>query len=248
MEITEYHRCDEDLDWHGLYTSDARYKKYIHPDSSAHPASKKMQKEKNCVECGKSFMPSHRGQKAYQKAMYCSRSCSQKAIANKLWKEGKGNGFKIGHPRFLKYHSASTKRKLSEMFKGKHLSPQTEFKEGHKSYSFKGMHSSKGIQKLISIHHGKKNPMYGSSMDARQKKILQEGMLRKYGFKTPKGLRGLPWIDYQLNAEMFKGMPIELRSEHLTHQTERNRIMRLIPKKEPIGVVKYKGHKVEIYD
>ena len=32
------HACSEGLDWHGLYNSDAKYKKFVHPDSNAHPA------------------------------------------------------------------------------------------------------------------------------------------------------------------------------------------------------------------
>lgn len=38
MDLTKYHTCESPLEWHGLYGSDAKYRKYVSPESFAHPA------------------------------------------------------------------------------------------------------------------------------------------------------------------------------------------------------------------
>lgn len=89
-------------------------------------------KKKNCRCCNRLFMPSHRGQKNFLKAKFCSRHCQAKANMLRKWREGTAKGFKTGHPIYLLHHSFKTIQKLKRMFKGKHHSLATEFKKGHK--------------------------------------------------------------------------------------------------------------------
>jgi len=42
FDITRFHSCDEPLYWTGCYASDRQFKKFIHPDTFAHPAKASM--------------------------------------------------------------------------------------------------------------------------------------------------------------------------------------------------------------
>jgi hypothetical protein len=180
--------------------------------------------QKTCT-CGKEFIATR------QSRNYCSRSCSAKAVATRLWKEGRGNGFQVGHPVYLIEHSKETKEKLREMFKGKHISPNTEFKIGHETYSFKGMFSYNTRQILSKSKKGRKNPNYGKPLSEEHKQRMRAGFMRalaRYGVTGPRIY--IPWIDYQLISEEQKGAPKKNMSP----------AMRLYYRKK--GLTTYKGH------
>lgn len=42
FDITQFHSCSDSLYWHGCYSSDARFKGFMHPDTFAHPAKMSM--------------------------------------------------------------------------------------------------------------------------------------------------------------------------------------------------------------
>ena len=167
---------------------------------------------------------------------YCSRMCN--GIANRVLmkqriNEGKFYGFRKGHKNYLKHHSKEAKENMKKYWKDRYLregqhpnSINTRFNKGHKIFVFKGMHSKEGLKRLSISKTGKKNPMYGKPLSEKQKELMNKGLrklLLDYGIglqqKSLKGLKGLPWIDYQLNAEEFRGVKVKLRGYKATNST-----------------------------
>lgn len=96
------------------------------------------------------------------------------------------------NPMYGKRHTEETKIILSEMFKGKHHSPKTEFKKGHKirrkippigkANPFYGKHHTENTKKKISLANngkigywkGKKN-LFLSEYNIKYKSIQMQG-------------------------------------------------------------------------
>ena len=199
-----------------------------------------------CANCNLAFQAIKRSRKYCQECIPKIRS----AQAQARWDAGHGTGFRQGHPAYLKHHTIASRELMSRVWTerirlyGQHPnSIKTQFKKGHASLSFKGMHTAKGLKTLRRIHMGKRNPMYGKPITRQQKKLLEAGWLRKaavYGFvgKSRKDVGLISWIDYQLNSEENKGLPKRLQNEFTGSAVDTGRC---------IGIITHKGKRIKIF-
>lgn len=146
--------------------------------------------KRKCLNCGKEFAVQPFKVKNGG-GIYCSKSCAYSS---------KERSKKIGDKRRGSKHSEESKRRMSEIKKGKHLSPETEFKKGLIPWN-------KGTKGLTS------GWLKGKKMSEEQKEKLSK--IWKEKFKDPRNhprwQGGITPLNFQIrNSEEYQSWRIQI--------------------------------------
>ena len=138
----------------------------------------------------------------------------------KAYKKGLKFGFQKGHtiskgennPFYGKTHSEETIKKISEIQKGKHTSPSTEFKKGNK-LRLGMLHNEESKLKMSKSHKGP-NPKTSET----RKRLIKEGKIQKGIFKPlelhPDWKGGISFEPYTLDFNNKFKEKIRERDNH----------------------------------
>lgn len=108
------------------------------------------------------------------------KKCSEEhRIKISLSKKGKTSG--ENNPFYGKHHNEETKKRLSEIRKGKHYSPETEFKKGHSSNKGKKFPQisklMKGNKICLGLKHSDESKI---KLSNKLKELYKEGKIKPY--------------------------------------------------------------------
>jgi len=110
-----------------------------------------------------------KGHVPWYKGKTCSERTKQKIRNSKYHKNLK----KENNPFFGKKHFLKTKKIMSKIKKGKHISPKTEFKKGNKNRLGK-KHTKEAIEKIKKARAKLKFPFKDSSIEVKIQNFLKQ--------------------------------------------------------------------------